>query len=415
MSADAIRFDFAITPLRKMQALVLLAVVSWLIVAAAAFGFKIYVLTPTHDPNFPERIEVNPKVSTSPAKADADDPAIWIHPTDPAKSVIIGTAKGRVGGGLCVWDLDGRLVQHIELVHPNNVDVRYGMQVGDRRIDIAVVNMRRTKEMKVYEISDGRLADVTTSGGIKTPELITPYGICLYRRPSDGAMFVIQSTAKGATENLHQYRLEDDGTGKIKGTLVRIFGNNTIKHFVEGLVADDELGYVYASDESRAVRKYYADPDRGNDDQIVAFATDDGIIGEREGLAIYKGANGTGYLLLSSQHNSTIKVYRREGDDGDPHKHSLVTTIKAIDAIETDGLDVTNRPISKKFPNGFLVAHSSPGRQFNLYAWEDVAQNYLRIYTGEERAVASNESSEGENLAFESVAETRRTGTRRHR
>lgn len=43
------------------------------------------------------------------------------------------------------------------------------------------------------------------------------------------------------------------------------------------LVVDDELGYIYASDESRAIRKYYADPDRGDDNQIVAFAKSDGI------------------------------------------------------------------------------------------------------------------------------------------
>lgn len=55
---------------------------------------------------------------------------------------------------------------------------------------------------------------------------------------------------------------------------------------------------------------------------IVAFAKSDGISGDREDLAIYKSGNGTGYLLLSSQHNSTINVYRREGDGGDPHKHS---------------------------------------------------------------------------------------------
>ena len=38
----------------------------------------------------------------------ADDPAIWVHPDDPAKSLVIGTDKQL---GLYVFDLEGRAVQ----------------------------------------------------------------------------------------------------------------------------------------------------------------------------------------------------------------------------------------------------------------------------------------------------------------
>jgi 3-phytase len=281
----------------------------------AVVGAMAFMATEIHAQGIPSTISVDPKVSTASVDDDADDPAIWIHHADPAKSVIIGTDKGD-NGGLYVWDMQGRQLQYIELGNPNNVDVRYGMSVGGQRIDIAVTNIRSTREMKVYRINptNGTLTDITTSGGIDTPQLGDPYGLCLYQRPSDGAMFVIQSTQVGATGNLHQYRLEDDGSGRVKGTYLRAFGNNTIEEYVEGLVADDELGYVYASDEPNAVRKYYADPDRGNNDQIVAFATGDGIAGDREGLAIYRCPGGTGYLLLSDQNGTDVKVYRREGD-----------------------------------------------------------------------------------------------------
>jgi hypothetical protein len=237
------------------------------------------------------------------------------------------------------------------------------------------------------------LADITTNGGILTPQLADPYGICLYQRPLDGAMFVIESTQSGATANLHQYRLEDDGTGKIKGTYLRAFGNNTIESFVEGLVADDELGYIYASDENHAIRKYYADRDLGKDDQIVAFATGDGISGDREGLAIYKCADNTGYLLLSNQSGTDVKVYRREGEKGDPHQHTLLTTIKTTGSSQTDGLDVTNRPASSQFSKGFLITHHAPGSQFKLYAWEDIAQTYLSICPGAPTKVGENSRS----------------------
>lgn len=352
----------------------------------------------------PATITVNPKVSTSAVKDDADDPAIWIHPTDPGKSVIIGTDKGNAGA-LHVWDMAGQEIQRVPLGRPNNVDVRYGMLVGGQLIDIAVTNLRSNpKQIKVFKINpnDGTLTDITTNGGILTPELDDPYGICLYKRPTDGAMFVIESTQSGANKSsLHQYRLQDDGTGKVKGTYVRAIGNGVIKDYVEGLVADDELGYVYASDEPHAIRKFYADPARGDNNQIVAFATGDGIDGDREGLGIYKCPGGKGYLVASSQGNSTVKIYRREGEAGDPHKHTLLTTINTIGSSQTDGLDITNLPTSATFSKGFLVKHHSSGKQFVLYAWEDIAQNYLSICPGGKPTAVEGEAANSLPQIFE--------------
>lgn len=345
--------------------------------------------------SIPETITVNSRVSMSAVPGDADDPAIWVHPTDPAKSVIIGTDK-EDEGGLYVWDMSGKQLQYVPLGNPNNVDVRYGMRIGGQLVDIVVTNLRSNpKQIKVFKVNpaDGTLTDVTTSGGILTPQLDDPYGICLYKRPSDGAMFVIESTQSGATENLHQYRLEDDGTGKVKGTYVRAIGNGVIVDFVEGIVADDELGYIYASDEPNAIRKFYADPDRGDNNQIVAFGAGDGITGDREGLGIYKCPGGAGYIVASSQGNSTVKIYRREGEPGDPHKHTLLTTIVTNGSSETDGLDITNIPTSANFPNGFLVKHDAPGRRYVLYAWEDIAQTYLNICPGNTPSAVGGEGA----------------------
>jgi 3-phytase len=48
----------------------------------------------------------------------ADDPAIWIHPTDPSQSTIIGTDKH---GGLAVYDLSGTQLQYLPDGDLNNV------------------------------------------------------------------------------------------------------------------------------------------------------------------------------------------------------------------------------------------------------------------------------------------------------
>ncbi len=367
-----------------------------LAISLAAVGMLILSHAGLLAQGIPATITVNSKASTSAVTGDADDPAIWVHPINPAKSVIIGTDK-EGNGGLHVWDMDGKQIQYVPLGNPNNVDVRYGMLVGGQLIDIAVTNLRSNpKQIKVFKINstDGTLTDVTTNGGILTPQLADPYGICLYKRPSDGAMFVIESTQSGANKNnLHQYLLQDDGAGKVKGNYVRAIGNGVIKAYVEGLVVDDELGYVYASDEPNAIRKFYADPARGDNNQIVAFAINDGISGDREGLGIYKCPGGTGYLVASSQGNSTVKIYRREGEAGDPHKHTLLTTIKTNGSTETDGLDITNLPTSANFPKGFLIKHNAPGKQFILYAWEDIAQTYLSICPESEPSAIAGESA----------------------
>ena len=69
---------------------------------------------------------VQSTVTTGPCHSpgdDCDDSAIWIHPTDPAQSVIIGDDKS---GGMVVWNLAGQEIQFIDgEKYMNNVDLRY--------------------------------------------------------------------------------------------------------------------------------------------------------------------------------------------------------------------------------------------------------------------------------------------------
>lgn len=68
--------------------------------------------------------------------ADGDDPAIWISPTDKSQSRIITTTKSEVGAGFAVFDLSGKKLQTIEAGEPNNVDVIYNFQAGNRTTDL---------------------------------------------------------------------------------------------------------------------------------------------------------------------------------------------------------------------------------------------------------------------------------------
>lgn len=60
----------------------------------------------------------------------ADDPAIWLNPADPEKSRILATNKG---GGILVYDLEGKQLQNMKVGKMNNVDLRYGFTLGGKK------------------------------------------------------------------------------------------------------------------------------------------------------------------------------------------------------------------------------------------------------------------------------------------
>lgn len=331
----------------------------------------------------PEPVRLKPAVVTESAGDDADDPAIWVHPKDPTRSLVIGTNKAAAPrGALAVYDLEGRVRQRIgPLDRPNNVDVEYGIRLGGRRADIAAVTERYQKRLRVFRIDEktGMLEDVSSGGGIPVLEDREgrgrePMGIALYRRPRDGAIFALVSPKEGPLDGyLQQYLLEDDGTGKVKGRLVRSIGAFSGAGEIEAVAVDDELGYVYYADEDVGIRKYHADPDHPLAGKELAFFGRNGYQGNREGLAIYATAKGRGYLISTDQiqGNSRYILYRREGSASDPHDHSEVVAVIEGGADSTDGIDAVSRPLGRNFPRGLLAAMNSAGKNFFLFSWAD--------------------------------------------
>ena len=156
----------------------------------------------------------------------------------------------------------------------------------------------------------------------------------------------------------------------------------------EGCVADDELGHLYIAGEQVGIWKFGAEPDAGDYRTLVAKVGDHGLTADVEGLTMYYASGGKGYLIASSQGNDTFKVYTREGDNRfvltiDPKARKKKRKID--DVSTTDGITVTNRPTSKKFPKGVFVAqdgeNSAGNQNFKLYAWEDIAGTHLIVDT----------------------------------
>ena len=102
---------------------------------------------------------VQPIVITDTVRHDTDDPAIWINPADPAKSLIIGTDKDQ-DGGLYVFDLKGKIVREIhDLKRPNNVDIAYGLMLSGKPTDIAVTTERFTHKLRIFALPDMKPLD----------------------------------------------------------------------------------------------------------------------------------------------------------------------------------------------------------------------------------------------------------------
>jgi myo-inositol-hexaphosphate 3-phosphohydrolase/predicted phosphodiesterase len=314
---------------------------------------------------------VQPKMGPMKGGNNADDPAIWIHPTDPNKSLMFLSDKD---AGIYVFDFSGNQLQHIDFnTSLNNVDVRKGFKFGNETIDIVAANLRDAGKLAVLRINPNHtggnavsvLAGANSSGNDIQGN---SYGFTLYQRPSDGAVFAFDKP-KGSG-SIKQFLVSGTG-GQIQVSQVREIKDVSIG-VAEGFVADDQLGFAYFAEEGGGIHKYNADPNSGNLSRLAFFASGDGISGDREGIALYACNNGEGYLVLSSQGNSTFKVYERQGSN------TFVKTFSATNADGTDGLDVTSAS-APGFPNGFAIIHDDPGAQYYIYDWADIAGPDLRV------------------------------------
>jgi 3-phytase len=315
--------------------------------------------------------QVTATVETDPVPSNgdaADDPAIWIHPTDPLLSTILGTDKQL---GLAVYDPSGTELQLIPDGELNNVDLRYDVPMCDGTVDLAVAGDRGNGTLAIYEIdgATGLLSDLAARTIFVG---LAPHGLALYRSPQSGRLYLFITDVSGDVE---QWELFDDGTGRIDATLVRQFDVGTKS---EGMVADDDLGLLYVGEEDVGIWRYGAEPGDGSDRTEVDSVNNPAghLVADVEGLAIYYASAGAGYLIASSQGDDKFAMYGRQPPNTFVMQFEVVNG--GIDEVtHTDGIDVTNRPLGPEFPFGVFVAQDdkNPGgkQNFKLVPWQTIA------------------------------------------
>ncbi|HEY5759271.1 MAG TPA: phytase [Steroidobacter sp.] len=300
----------------------------------------------------------------------ADDPAIWVDRQDPSRSVVIATDKKL---GLNVYDLDGKLVHSVPDGRMNNVDVRDGFAFGGRTITLVAATNRTRKSISLYRYDSQTRQLQALPGGDVATGFDDPYGLCMYRSAKNNAYYVFANDSGDG--RIRQWKLTAKA-GKVVGELVREIA---VGSQAEGCAADDELGHLYVAEEDVALWKYSAEPRDGARRTSIDTVENGHLTDDIEGVSIYYGANGTGYLVASNQGEDNYAVYRREGGNEYLGKVAVVANSEAgIDgASETDGLDIVSAPLGERFPEGLLVVQDGRNvmpaerQNFKYVSWKD--------------------------------------------
>jgi 3-phytase len=286
----------------------------------------------------------------------SDDAAIWADKGNPGNSVVIADNKATTGGGVGIFDMKGALLQFRGEGAIGNVDLREGFSLSGAPVVLVGGNNRTTNTMALWILDTGtRTLTPVAARSIAT--FAPNYGFCMYHSRSSGKLYAFV-TPNGAG-SIQQFELVDNGAGMVDATLVRTL---SISSITESCVADDELGHLYVGQEDVALWKYGAEPTAGTSRVEVDRAGAGRLVADIEGMSIAYDAGGSGYLIVSSQGDSTIAVYDRAGSNAFIKRFQIVANGAIDGATGTDGLDVTTANVGPGFEQGMLVVHDQSNK-----------------------------------------------------
>lgn len=286
----------------------------------------------------------------------ADDPAIWINPLDTSRSLILGTNKEE---GLYVYNLAGEEVQFLPVGRVNNVDVRF---------NLAVASNDEVNGLSWFDV-DPETNTVTHLGDTPVTR-IEPYGVCAGML--DGVYYAAPTYKDGAVE---LWAVREEG-GTITPELVRTI---QLGSQLEGCVFHDGIKTLFIGEEEHGIWKVdLSDPD-SQPVSVDTIAAGNGLVADVEGISIWDGGDGKGYLVASAQAADRYVVY----DLAPPHAPLGIFQVAAsedgnVDGVShTDGLDVSATPLPG-YPAGVLVVQddanpvSAKDQNFKVVDWESI-------------------------------------------
>ncbi|MGL5838161.1 MAG: phytase [Sphingorhabdus sp.] len=311
---------------------------------------------------------VKAKAETTPVATfddAADDPAIWKHPTDPAKSLIVGTDKR---AGIHVYDMAGKAVSFTPSPRLNNVDLRPDVKVNGKPAVLVVASDRRDEMNAAIA-----LFTLDTEARKLVPLVNLPvgpgeaYGMCLWERKGDGRIYAFLVLKDGRIDQVELNLAGATATGKV----VRSMKLDTQS---EGCVVDDRTGRLYVAEEDVGLWRFDAKPSGSTKPKALGRADGKRLVADAEGLAIAPAGRNGGYLLASSQGDYAYALYRLR--DGRYLGRFRIADGMVDGAQETDGLELHLGNFGPDYPAGLLVVQdgdNAPETQnFKYISWADV-------------------------------------------
>jgi 3-phytase len=300
----------------------------------------------------------------------ADDPAIWVAPSL-EQSLVIATQKQ---GGLYVFDLSGAIVQEIPGGRPNNVDLREGFAWPEGAAPIVGASDRTDNTIVLWRFDPATRQLAPAPRARIATGFAEVYGFCLGRM---GADYVAIATDKESGE-VGVWRLALGADGAITGERIVSF---TLGSIAEGCVVDDDAGVFYVAQELVGIWRTSLNDASGAERRAVDRVGAGNLVEDVEGLTLWLGQGGQGYLIASVQGASRFAVYDRSGDNAFRGAFAIAASSNgAADAVQgTDGIDVVSAPFGEAYPQGLFVAQDDENtapqalQNFKYASWADVA------------------------------------------
>ena len=279
---------------------------------------------------------------------NADDPAIWLNKNDPNLSIIFGTDKYN---GIYSYNLKGETIGFSNAGSINNIDLRthndmtyiFGTDSANNNINVWVY-----KNSYLHQKSMEGDFSIDEEPHFFDKVNFLAYGVC-GGLVNNKEIIVFVTEAKGPRVKLLKF---SNNNLEIMNTF-----NNSNASESEGCVFDDENNKLFISEENErgVIRSYSLSKDLLLTNKINIDDRNGNVVGDPEGLALLKTTSNDGYLIASSQGNSTFNIY----DRNKPHKFIgsfKITQDSFIDGVtDTDGLEIVNTYLNDDFPNGLLV------------------------------------------------------------
>lgn len=326
-------------------------------------------------------IEIPAWVESAPSDRPGDtmdDPAIWVHPTEPEKSLVLGTNKR---WGLLSFNMRGEQVQALPSGRINNVDLRQQVLLGGKKRDIAVATLRDNDSLAFYEIdAQGKLSEYPN----QATNMVDIYGMCLYQDADTLYVFANEKSGRIA-----QYRVD----WQVNGPSIKLVRDIHTPSQVEGCVADETQHALFIGEEDQGIWRFNAKANGGTQGELIIKAEGD-LVPDVEGISLYQGANIHGkkqdLLVVSSQGDNSYLLYQAQPPYAQLGKFRIGVNLNGTEngretsidgSSETDGLAVTHLSVGTgAWQQGMLVVQDGHNhlpdnnQSFKWLPWHSIVE-----------------------------------------